>query len=138
MFLLSRHSKSTCMVHVGGAAWLYYIRRIVHLELVFRKRKLLIIPPFLRLCVFNHTHIIYHCIPLSLPLMFCLFHFPDGGGSMFVHGLDLLGPAGDNPHVIGTGMEKRSETLCHQFLLKSHLDIFVIHPHYFLFFYFFI
>ena len=66
MFLLSRHSKSTCMVHVGGAAWLYYIRRIVHLELVFRQRKLLIIPPFLRLCVFNHTHIIYHCIPLSL------------------------------------------------------------------------
>ena len=55
------------MVHVGGAAWLYYIRRIVHLELVFRQRKLLIIPPFLRLCVFNHTHIIYHCIPLSLP-----------------------------------------------------------------------
>ena len=66
MFLLSRHSKSTCMVHVGGAAWLYYIRRIVHLELVFRQRKLLIIP-FLWLCVFEHTHIIYHCIPLSLP-----------------------------------------------------------------------
>ena len=38
--------------------------------------------------------------------MFCLFHFPDDGGSMFVHGLDLLGPAGENPHVIGTGMEK--------------------------------
>ena len=69
--------------------------------------------------------------------MFCLFHFPDGGGSMFVHGLDLLGPAGDNPHVIGTGMEKRSETLCHQFLLKSHLDIFVIHPHYFFYFLFY-
>ena len=70
--------------------------------------------------------------------MFCLFHFPDGGGSMFVHELDLLGPAGDNPHVIGTGMEKRSETLCHQFLLKSHLDIFVIHPHYFILFLFYI
>ena len=43
--------------------------------------------------------------------MLCLFHFPDGGGSMFVHGLDLLGPAGDNPHVIGTGMEKKVRNL---------------------------
>ena len=58
--------------------------------------------------------------------MFCLFHFPDGGGSRFKQGLDLLGHAGDNPHVIGTGMEKRSETSCHQFLLKILLEISVI------------
>ena len=73
--------------------------------------------------------------PLSLPLMVCLFWFSRWRWIyLCAHGIDLLGPAGDNPHVIGTGMEKRSETLCHQFLLKSHLDIFVIHPHYFLFF----
>ena len=135
MFLLSRHSKSTCMVHVGGAAWLYYICRIVHLELVFSQRKLLIIPFYSYNFVFFIIHISYMIVyPFLCPLMFCLFHFPDGGGSMFVHELDMLGPAGDNPHVIGTGMEKRSETLCHQFLLKSHLDIFVIHPHYFFIF----
>ena len=48
---------------------------------------------------------------------------------MSMHGLRSAGPAGDNPHFIGRGMEKRTETLCHQFLLKSHLETFVIHPH---------
>ena len=67
--------------------------------------------PFFYDFVFLIIHISYIIVyPCLCPLMFCLFHFPDGGGSMFVNGLDLLGPAGDNPHVIGTGMEKRSET----------------------------
>ena len=66
--------------------------------------------------------------PLSLPLMVCLFWFSRWRWIyLCAHGIDLLGPAGDNPHAIGTGIEKRSETWCHQFLLKSHLELFVIH-----------
>ena len=75
--------------------------------------------------------------PLSLPLMVCLFWFSRWRWIyLCAHGIDLLGPAGDNPHAVGTGMEKRAETLCHQFLLKSHLELFVIHPHYYYFIYF--
>ena len=104
MFLLSGRSKSTCVVHVGGAAWLYYFRRIVHMDFVIRPRKL---------------HIVF---------IYCLFSFSWWRWIyLCAHGIDLLGPAGDNPHAIGTGMEKRSETVCHQFLLKSHLELFVIH-----------
>ena len=135
--------KQTQQIYLYGSCWwrcviVLYSQDSASGVGIQTKEAILIIPPFLRLCVLI-IHISYIIVyPCLCPLMFCLFHFPDGGGSMFVHGLDLLGPAGDNPHVIGTGMEKRSETLCHQFLLKSHLDIFVIHPHYFLFFYFFI
>ena len=66
--------------------------------------------------------------PLSLPLMVCLFWFSRWRWIyLCAHGIDLLGADGDNPHAIGTGIEKRSETWCHQFLLKSHLELFVIH-----------
>ena len=56
---------------------------------------------------------------------------------MSVHGHRSAGLAGDNPHFIGTGMEKESETLCHQFLLKSHLENSVIYPHNYYFMFFF-
>ena len=131
MFLLSRHSKSTCMVHVGGAAWLYYICRIVHLELVFRQRKLLIIPYFFTTLFFNHKHIIYHCIPLFLPpcvlsVSFSRWRWVD----VCARTRSAWTCWWQSPCY---RVEKRSETLCHQFLLKSHLDIFVTPS---LFFYF--
>ena len=62
MFLLSGHSESTFVVHVGGAAWLYYFRRIVHLDFVFRPRKLHIV--FIYYFYSYHANIIYRCISL--------------------------------------------------------------------------
>ena len=74
--------------------------------------------------------------PLSLPLMVCLFSFSRWRWIyLCANGIYLLGPAGDNPHFIGTGIEKMSEILCPQFLLKSHLEISVIHPYYYYFIY---
>ena len=62
MFLLSGRSESTCVVHVGGAASLYYFRRIVHLDFVFRPRKLHIV--FIYYFYSYHANIIYRCISL--------------------------------------------------------------------------
>ena len=77
-------------------------------------------------------------IPCLCPLWFVCYGFSRWRWIyLCAHGIDLLGPAGDNPHVIGTGIEKRSETLCHQFLLKSHLDIFLLYTLTIFYFFFF-
>ena len=78
MFLLSGRSKSTCVVHVGGAAWLYYFCRIVHLDFVFRPRKL---------------HILFIYCPFTFSRWRWIY--------LCAHGIDLLGPAGDNPMQTG-------------------------------------
>jgi len=63
--------------------------------------------------------------------MFCLFSFSRWRWIYVCARSRSAGPAGENPHFIGTGMEKGSETLCHQFLLKSHLENSVIYAHYY-------
>ena len=74
MFLLSGHSKSTSVVHVGGAVWLYYFRRIVHLDFIFRERKLQIIFIYYFYSYSYSYHISLHN-PCLCPHMFCLFSF---------------------------------------------------------------
>ena len=62
---------------------------------------------------------------------FIIFFFRMAVDLCLVHRTRSAGLAGDGPHFIGTGMEKESETLCHQFLLKSHLENSVIYAHYY-------
>ena len=67
MFLLSGRSEFTFVVHVGGAAWLYYFRRIVHLDFVFRPRKFTILSFFITF-ILNQANIIYYCVSLVFAL----------------------------------------------------------------------
>ena len=55
---------------------------------------------------------------------------------MFVHELDLLGPAGDNPHVIGTGMEKKVRNLMSPVSAEEPSGYFCYTPSLFFYFYF--
>ena len=81
--------------------------------------------------------------PLSLPLMYLFWFSRWRWIYLCAHGIDLLGPAGDNPHAIGTGMEKGPKPEVTSFCWRA-IWIFLLYTltifflFYFYFIYFFI